>query len=131
MLIHTGITSTEFIYVDNLNIRFSETCSSINTTTDASGYYNFDLNDGLRANTNYQIRIQEAQPNINELSATVTGSGTSATDNNGTDAGSYISTSSITSPATGSNTTYDFGFIGYTNLFFNFQTIFNKVKILK
>jgi hypothetical protein len=111
---HTGISSTEFIYVDNLNIRFSETCNPISTITDASGYYNFDLNDGLTANTNYQIRIEEAQPNINDLSATITGGGTASTDNNGSDAGSYISSSSLTSPTTGTNTTYDFGLIGYS-----------------
>jgi hypothetical protein len=92
----------------------SGTNLNIYDTTSSTGFYYFDGNSGLTASTTYQIRIVETQDSIANYSVTSTGKGNSTNDNNGTDAGSYITSGNITSPATGENLTYDFGFTGYS-----------------
>lgn len=108
-----GIHGTEFVYVDNLAIVFRGTCNA-ESTTDADGLYQFSLANGLSPGGNYQIRISENQSAIADLAVTSTGQGTTATDNNGTDAGSYITSGNITAPNSGRNLDYDFGFKGYS-----------------
>lgn len=111
----TGITSGEIATIDNLSIRLSETCVPVpSQTTDANGYYLFDVDDGLRQSVNYEIKMLKTQSALTGLSPTISGAGTAATDNNGADSGTYISTAVFTSPAVGENLTYDFGFTGYS-----------------
>jgi hypothetical protein len=110
-----GYGTTNFIYVDNLDIQFKKACLNATATTDASGFYTFNsLQHDLAPSTSYQIRIAESQGTISNLSVTSTNAGTTATDNNGTDAGTYTTSGNITTPSSGSDLSFDFGYKGYS-----------------
>ncbi len=111
----SGISGTEIVYVDNLIIAFKKACTEISTETDADGYYYFSsASHYLTPSTTYQIRIAEAQDSLDGFTISLTGQGNSSTDNNGTDAGSYITSGNISSLASGDDLSFDFGFTGYS-----------------
>jgi hypothetical protein len=83
-------------------------------TTNLNGNFFFSTVDGVLPSTNYEFRIPSNQSAITDLGITGTGTGTASTDNNGVDSGAYYSSGTVTSPATGSNLDFDFGFIGYS-----------------
>ncbi len=109
----SGIDAGDYFYISELKINAVGTCE-IFATTDASGYYEFNPSNGLAPNTQYEIRIAESQSSVNGLAVTSTGQGTTSTDNNGTDGGAYTTSGTITSPTSGQNLDYDFGFKGYS-----------------
>jgi len=107
--------STNYVYVDNLDIQFKKTCFNATATTNSLGYYAFNnLQHDLSPSTSYQIRISQTQSTILNLSVTSTSAGTTATDNNGTDAGTYTTSGNISTPASGSDLSFDFGYKGYS-----------------
>jgi hypothetical protein len=106
-----GFGNNDYVYIDDLKIVFSERCFPARVETDENGYYNFNSADhDLEASTTYQIRIPNAQNNLEGLTITSTGQGNSTNDNNGTEVGNYFTTGNITTPSSGQNMTYDFGF---------------------
>ncbi|MEM7147656.1 MAG: SdrD B-like domain-containing protein [Verrucomicrobiota bacterium] len=107
------------VYIDNVDIRCGilQTPVPVSTVTDSNGIYWFTAADCVVPSTAYEVRLDTTQGPLTGLVLTDQNAGgvTSndpAADDTDSDASQSSNTASIslTSPATGSNPSYDFGF---------------------
>ncbi|MFN8489124.1 MAG: SdrD B-like domain-containing protein [Caldilineaceae bacterium] len=113
-------TTYNYLRIDNLRIA-GGIASPVTTVTDAHGHYGFDSTTCVLPSTQYQVRIAKAQDPLVGLSlVTQDAGGVTSNDPTGDDSDSDAASATIsntvyarilaTSPVTGTNNSYDFGF---------------------
>ena len=114
-----GGGTTEYMYFDNVSIvAQGVAATSVTATTDANGYYYFGSSAGLVGGTAYQLRVATNQTPLTNLLLTAQNQGV----NDAVDSDASLATASgfatigFTAPASGSDTTLDFGFKGTASL---------------
>ena len=104
-----GTLSVEQFYVDNITISGS-VAGPVKTTTDSNGLYTFDGSDCVVPSTAYQLVIDLGQAPLLGLDLTTANAVADNVDSDATQVGSTALITGVNSPATGADTSFDFGF---------------------